>query len=75
MNFSMNLVNFLKDCLSYRIWDLNSDASPNKIYKLGFDIFSSIMYIVTCIRGVTIRRRSDWMIGFVAIIHSTRNYR
>jgi hypothetical protein len=30
---------------------------------------------VMCIRGVTIRRRLDWMIRFIALIHTTRNYR
>jgi hypothetical protein len=31
--------------------------------------------IVTYFRGVTIRRSLDWMIGLIALIHSTRNYR
>jgi hypothetical protein len=30
--------------------------------------------IVTCIRGVTVRRDLVLMIGFIALIHSTRNY-
>jgi hypothetical protein len=31
--------------------------------------------IITCIRGVIIRRGLDCMIGFIALIQSIRNYK
>jgi hypothetical protein len=30
---------------------------------------------VTCIRAVTVRWSLDWMIGFIVLIHSARNYK
>jgi hypothetical protein len=32
-------------------------------------------YTVTCFRGVTVRRVLNWMSEFIALTHSTRNYK
>jgi hypothetical protein len=66
MTNSMEMGPSLEAATAWRVFRLRRRLS---------DMEGSREYTVTCFTGVTIRRGLDWMIGFIALIHSTRNYK